>query len=110
MLAVALFSLAGMPLFAGFVTKFILFQSVADDGYSGWPAIAVVTSFISLYYYLQVMREVFVTRPTARPSRSACRSSCRRSAVVLMLGVFFVGLYPPQLFDAADNATSFLFI
>jgi NADH-quinone oxidoreductase subunit N len=59
-LAGALFSLAGLPLFAGFVTKFILFQAVASEGYFWLAAIAVVTSVISLYYYLQVMRRAFV--------------------------------------------------
>ena len=31
-------------------------------------------------------------------------------AAALMLGVFYVGLYPQQLFDAIDNATAFLFV
>src|SRR4029079_3346062 len=62
-LAGALFSLAGLPLFAGFVTKFILFQAVWDEGYYWLVAIATVTSVISLFYYLQVMREAFVSKP-----------------------------------------------
>src|SRR5439155_13907403 len=62
-LAGALFSLAGLPLFAGFVTKFILFQAVTDQGYFWLAAIAVVTSVISLYYYLQVMKQAFVVSP-----------------------------------------------
>src|SRR5262249_39978146 len=43
-LAVSLFSLAGMPLFAGFLTKFIFFQSVADNHYYWLAGIAVVAS------------------------------------------------------------------
>ena len=63
-LAVALFSLAGMPLFAGFLTKFILFQSVADNGYF-WlaarrrrrqPHLASTTT-------CSVMREMYVSQP-----------------------------------------------
>src|SRR5688500_199524 len=61
-LAGALFSLAGMPLFAGFLTKFILFQSIWDNGYQWLAVVAVVASLISLYYYLQVMREAYVSQ------------------------------------------------
>ena len=31
-------------------------------------------------------------------------------AFAMMLGVFYVGLYPQQLFDAVDNATRYLFV
>src|SRR3712207_6945135 len=47
----ALFSLAGMPLFAGFFTKFILFQVGWSEGLQWLSALAVVNSLISLYYY-----------------------------------------------------------
>ena len=56
----------GMPLFAGFLTKFILFQSVADDGYFWLAGVAVVASLISLYYYLHIMRVMYV-EPAGRP-------------------------------------------
>ena len=109
-LAGALFSLAGLPLFAGFVTKFILFQTVTNEGYFWLAAIAVVTSVISLYYYLQVMREAFVTAPAEGAAKLQVPYMMQGLTVALMLGVFYVGLYPQQLFDAIDNATGFLFV
>ncbi len=110
-LAGALFSLAGLPLFAGFVTKFILFQAVTDQGYYWLAAIAVVTSVISLYYYLQVMKEAFVTKPAeGDEGLLPVPLLMNGMAAALMLGVFYVGLYPQQLFDAIDNATAFLFV
>src|SRR5439155_16198867 len=63
-LTVALFSLAGMPLFAGFLTKFIFFQSVTSGGYFWLAALAVVASLISLYYYLYVIREMYISPAT----------------------------------------------
>ena len=109
-LAGALFSLAGLPLFAGFATKFILFQAATESGYYWLAAIGVVTSVISLYYYLQIMREVFVTRvegEEAEPLRVPF--VMQGLAFVLMLGVFYVGVYPLHLFEAADKATGLLF-
>jgi NADH-quinone oxidoreductase subunit N len=109
-LAGALFSLAGLPLFAGFVTKFILFQAVVDQGYYWLAFIAVVTSVISLYYYLLVMKEAFVTQPEDGAGRLRVPYVMQGLTVALMLGVFYVGLYPQQLFSAIDNATRFLFV
>ena len=108
-LAGALFSLAGLPLFAGFVTKFILFQAVTDAGYFWLAGIAVVTSVVSLYYYLQVMREAFVSAPAEGEGARNLPLLMNGLAFALMLGVFYVGLYPQQLFDAVHNATGFLF-
>jgi len=58
-----LFSLAGMPLFAGFVTKFYLFAAIARAGLLWLVAIAVINSTISLYYYLLVVYQMYVRTP-----------------------------------------------
>ena len=106
--AAALFSLAGMPLFAGFLTKFIFFQSVAQADYFWLAGVAVVASLISLYYYLQVMRVMYVSHP---PDYTRFRGPLimQVSAVVLTVGVFFVGLYPAPLFELTDSVSSVLF-
>ncbi|HXK34610.1 MAG TPA: NADH-quinone oxidoreductase subunit N [Dehalococcoidia bacterium] len=110
-LAGALFSLAGLPLFAGFVTKFILFQAAVDEGYLWLAGIGVTTSVVSLYYYLQVMRRAFVDAPAeGETERLRIPYVMQGLAVILMLGVFYVGLYPQGLFDIVDNATAFLFV
>jgi NADH-quinone oxidoreductase subunit N len=109
-LAGALFSLAGLPLFAGFVTKFILFQAATAEGYLWLAAIGVVTSVISLFYYLQVMRHAFVSAPEEGAGPLRVPYVMQGLVVILMLGVFYVGLYPQQLFDVIDDATAVLFV
>ncbi len=107
-LAGALFSLAGLPLFAGFVTKFILFQAATDAGYLWLAAIGVVTSVISLYYYLQIMREAFVSKPDEGAQPLLVPLGLQGLALALMIGVFYVGLWPQQVFDAAAGAARLL--
>ncbi len=107
-LAVALFSLAGMPLFAGFLTKFILFQSVAENDYYWLAAVAVVASLISLYYYLLLLREAYVSEPPDR-TRFHIPLVMQASVVVLTVGVFVVGLYPAPLFEVTDSVAAVLF-
>jgi len=107
-LTVALFSLAGMPLFAGFATKFILFQAVAKEGFLWLAALAVVNSFVSLYYYLLVIRQMYVGEPE-ETGRLRVPLVANAVVLVLVIGIFIVGLFPQPLFDAADNATGAVF-
>ncbi|HEX2035095.1 MAG TPA: NADH-quinone oxidoreductase subunit N [Chloroflexota bacterium] len=58
-----LFSLAGMPFFAGFVTKFYLFAAAARAELLWLVAIGVINSTISLYYYLLVVYQMYVRPP-----------------------------------------------
>ncbi len=62
-IAIGLFSLAGLPIFAGFTAKFYLFAAVADGGFLWLAGVAIFASLISLYYYLQVLRQMYIERP-----------------------------------------------
>jgi NADH-quinone oxidoreductase subunit N len=107
-LTIALFSLAGMPLFAGFATKFLLFQAVAKEGFLWLAALAVVNSLISLYYYLLVIRQMYVGEAE---DKLRLRVPVGVNAVILglVIGVFVVGLYPQPLFKATDGAVHAIF-
>jgi NADH-quinone oxidoreductase subunit N len=107
-LTVALFSLAGMPLFAGFATKFLLFQAVANEGFLWLAGLAVVNSLISLYYYLVVIRQMYVGE---HEDKVRLRVPLGVNAVILglVVGVFVVGLYPQPLFKATDEAVHAVF-
>lgn len=63
---VFLLSLAGMPITAGFFGKFFLFQAVAQAGSNHlWLVIvALLTSTVSLYYYLNVVRLMVINEPS----------------------------------------------
>ncbi len=104
----ALFSLAGMPLFAGFFTKFILFQAGWSDGLEWLAALAVINSLISLYYYLMVIRQMYVVSP-ADNARYRVPPVLFGVVGVLVIGILFLGVWPFPLLQAADRAASFLF-
>ena len=65
--AVSLFSLSGLPIFVGFTIKFYLFTAVANEGYLWLAGLAIFTSLISLYYYLQVVRQMYIQPALAAP-------------------------------------------
>ena len=59
-IAIGMFSLAGLPIFAGFTTKFYLFAAAAKEGLLWLASIAILNSLISLYYYLVVIRHMYI--------------------------------------------------
>jgi NADH-quinone oxidoreductase subunit N len=64
-LAVFLFSLTGMPPFAGFVGKFFLFSAVLKQGgaFALLAVVAAINTVISLYYYAKVVKTMFLDMP-----------------------------------------------
>jgi NADH-quinone oxidoreductase subunit N len=62
LMMLALFSLAGIPPVAGFFGKFFLFTAAAGTGYFILVLIAVLNATISLYYYLLVVRAMFIEK------------------------------------------------
>jgi len=107
-LSVSLFSLAGMPLFAGFFTKFILFQAGVQQGLLWLVGVALVNSFISLYYYLLIIKVMYLGTPE-QPARFRVPAVMTAVIAILVIGVVIIGIYPGPLLQAAANATRFLF-
>lgn len=75
--AVFLFSLTGIPPFAGFVGKWYLFVAVLDrvpgpggNWYAVLAIIGAINSAISLYYYVRVIRAMFIDQPFAAPRQA----------------------------------------
>ncbi|HAG17033.1 MAG TPA: NADH-quinone oxidoreductase subunit N [Bacteroidales bacterium] len=56
-----LFSLAGIPPIAGFFGKFFLFTAAMESGFLWLTVIAVLNTIISLYYYLLIVKAMYIT-------------------------------------------------
>lgn len=99
-MALFLFSLTGLPPFAGFVGKFYIFAALLKTGGTwSWTlaVVGVVNSVISLFYYARVVRAMFLeqgerTEPTTvRPLFGA--TSAALAIPVLLLGVYWAPVY-----------------
>jgi len=105
-----LFSLAGMPLLAGFLTKFILFQAVVSEGYTWLVLIALVASTVSLYYYLQVIKQMYLYQPEGGDTqRWRLTPTGYLATGALLVGVVWVGVYATPFYTVADRAIAPLF-
>ena len=88
----ALFSLAGIPPFAGFFSKFFIFAAAAEQGFYVLVFIALLNTIISLYYYLLVVKAMFInkTEEAIAPVRSDIYT--RLSLIVCTAGILILGL------------------
>jgi len=115
-LGMGLFSLAGLPIFAGFTMKFYLFTAVANEGLLWLAGVAIFSSLIGLYYYLNVLRQVYIEPAlpgdgggdlleehpmlAKRPSWSLITVLASGAAAMIWLGI-----YPKPLIDAIEAAS-----
>ena len=106
--AVSLFSLAGLPIFVGFTSKFYLFNAAAVQGLLWVAGIAIFSSLISLYYYLQVVRQLYI-----EPAEDAAPIPVPRLTLgvlgALFAGMVGLGVYPAPLMEAVQYASDALF-
>jgi NADH-quinone oxidoreductase subunit N len=105
-ITVSLFSLAGLPFLAGFVTKFYLFSAAAAEDLLWLAGVAMVASLISLYYYLNVVRQMYIS-PAADGEEGAIKVPNLLYGLVgvLVIIVILLGVYPEPLVNIIENAT-----
>ena len=93
----AMFSLAGIPPFAGFFSKFFIFTSALQAGTVSMYVlvlIALINTIVSLYYYLLVVKAMFIHQDDCviAPFKSAL--SERIALLVCVIGIILIGIVP----------------
>jgi proton-translocating NADH-quinone oxidoreductase chain N len=108
-LTLFLLSMAGIPPLGGFMSKFFLFSSAVDTGLTGagwlvWLAVlAVINSAISLYYYLRVIRAMYVEEAVdPRPLRVG--RGVTAAVFVCLVAVLAMGIAPDWFLEGGMKA------
>ena len=94
----ALFSLAGIPPIAGFFGKFFLFTAAASEGYYFLVFLGVFNVTISLYYYLLVVRAMFLRTSENAIPYFKNKLYMRLGLLITVVGILVLGIYSP-LYD-----------
>jgi NADH-quinone oxidoreductase subunit N len=107
LLAMLLFSLAGIPPLAGFFAKFYVFLAAVQAGLFALAVIGVLASVVGAYYYLAIVKIMYFDEPAA-PFEPMPRELGAMLAVTGLFNLLFF-LYPGPLIEAANAAAKSLF-
>ncbi|HUR62575.1 MAG TPA: NADH-quinone oxidoreductase subunit N [Candidatus Thermoplasmatota archaeon] len=112
-MAMFLLSMAGLPPLGGFASKFVLFSGAIDAGATqdlGWlvwlAVLAVLNSAISLYYYLRLLRSMYVDE--GEGGRLDVPAGTVAAVLACLAFVFVAGFYPQPFLDSAFQAAQSL--
>jgi NADH-quinone oxidoreductase subunit N len=98
-----LLSLAGVPPLAGFIGKLYIFVAAVKEGLYLLIAVGLINIVISMYYYLIVVKKMYVTEPH---DRSPVKASGPIKVVVYvcLIGTLAIGVYPQPVSDWVVSA------
>ena len=104
-MTLALFSLGGIPPFAGFFSKFFVFASAFHAGHWLVVFLALVNTIISLYYYLLIVKAMYIT-PNDNPLPTFRSSGMTRACLVIcLLGIVLLGICS-NVFNTLSNVAT----
>jgi len=109
---VAFLSLAGMPPFVGFVAKFFIFSAAIEAGWVWLAIVGVVNSIVGLYYYLNVLKYVYLFRMENQDEEQHPIPLSRPVAIgliLLVVGILLLGTLFGPWFGLATKAAISLF-
>ena len=107
LLAMLLFSLAGIPPLAGFFAKFYVFLAAINSGLYALAVIGVLLSVVGAYYYLRIVKIMYFDAPAERFEPMPGLLAAVLGASGLFILFYFV--YPAPLVNVAEAAAKSLF-
>jgi NADH-quinone oxidoreductase subunit N len=107
LLAMLLFSLAGIPPLAGFFAKFYVFLAAINAGLYALAVIGVLLSVVGAYYYLRIVKIMYFDAPVERFEPMPGLLAAVLGASGLFILFYFV--YPAPLVNVAEAAAKSLF-
>jgi NADH-quinone oxidoreductase subunit N len=93
-----LLSLAGVPPLAGFIGKLYIFVAAVKEGLYLLIAVGLINVVISMYYYLIVVKKMYVSEPRER-SPLKVSGPIKVVVYVCLAGTLAIGVYPQPVTD-----------
>ncbi len=103
--SLGILSLLGIPATAGFMGKVLVFGSAINNGLMWLAIIGVINSFVSAYYYLGLLRNIFISTDEVKKSDNNGVSYLFFS-IITSIGVLVLGIFPGILLSVVDEVIS----
>jgi NADH-quinone oxidoreductase subunit N len=109
LMTIFLLSLGGFPPFGGFIAKWFIFTAAMQAGYSWLAIIGVLTSVVSVYFYLRIVVMMYMTPSAAPMALPAVPRMAGAALVASAILVFYLGILPTQVMNWAAASIGTIF-
>ena len=92
LMTLALFSLAGIPPFAGFFSKFFIFAAAFEGGFHLLVFLALINTILSLYYYLKIVKAMYINKSDEPIAAFRSDNYTRASLAICTLGIVVLSI------------------
>jgi len=107
-LTIFLISLTGLPPTAGFISKLYIFIALIDAQMIAVAVIAVLNSVVSLYYYIRVLKHMFINEAKGEVPQIKTSASDIVFVLILLIPTLILGLYFTPMVDFAQSCLNIL--
>jgi NADH-quinone oxidoreductase subunit N len=104
LMAIFMFSLVGIPPFAGFFGKYYIFTAAIEAGYTWLTIVGIIASMISFYFYLGLVVAMYFQK--SEDNQEELATSTGFAGITLIMatfGVFFLGFFPGLIVNITDT-------
>ncbi len=109
LMTIFLLSLGGFPPTAGFIAKWYTFTAAVSAGYYGLAIIGVLSSVVSVYFYLRIVVMMYMSERDARPVPPPISRVAMAGLVVSVAAVLWLGVLPAPLIAWAEASIATIF-
>jgi NADH-quinone oxidoreductase subunit N len=109
LMTVCLLSLGGLPPTAGFIGKWYIFTAAVSGGHYGLAVIGVLTSVVSVFFYLRVVVMMYMSDRTASEPLAPVSRAGLAALTLAIVAIFYLGVLPTPVLDLAARSISTIF-
>ncbi len=109
LMTVFLLSLGGFPPTAGFIAKWYIFAAAVQEEHYWLAIIGVLSSVVSVFFYLRIVVMMYMTEEPAAPARPSISVPAILALAVIVLATFYLGVLPNRVLDFAMQSIQTIF-
>jgi NADH-quinone oxidoreductase subunit N len=103
-LALFMFALSGFPPTVGFLGKFYIFSAAVKSGYITLTVIGVMNSFLSVYYYLRVIKTSYFDKLEGAFAPVTYSPAIMLVLFITVVGTLGLGFFPDRILELSQSA------
>jgi NADH-quinone oxidoreductase subunit N len=109
LMTVFLLSLGGFPPTAGFIGKWYIFSAAVQEDHFWLAIIGVLSSVVSVFFYLRIVVMMYMTEEPAAPARPRISLPSMVALGFVVLATFYLGVLPAQVLNYALQSIQTIF-